>query len=524
MPELVYNVKFQIDDGGLGRGSAGVSSYKEKVKELKEEIDRLKASQDNFNESAENLDGTIGKTNKQVALGNQLFFSLSDGIQDSTQFAYGFGTGMRAVGNNIGFTTELAGAFIQRTREMNNGVLSLSGVMQGLRSSIMGVGGVVFAINTLVTLYTAFALRQEKAQRSTAKMNDEVRSLSQSLFSGLNFQALETSREIEILSSILDNSTKSVEDLSDAVIDQTQFQLSLTPAVADATHVFSQYTQSAQDAQNEVTALKIAEEQAAKARKDAVLEVVRQRLAELEATQLIRDTMRELGVVGIAAPFEGDMIGDVLPQIEEFNNEMTLRQEKTTNVLNSFKEIEGQLYREVERDKLDAYKQRTEAEVALEQRAILAKADAYSQLASGIFAIGSSLFEQNKALATAEAIISTYFSAQKAYESTIAIPGVGPFAAQAAAAAAVAQGIARVIAIQRTQIGNSAVAGSASGGRFGFQMSNIEGAQTFRTPSFSPSSGNGMMQPKVDVRIMADRKQLYAIVKQGEEEYRQIKV
>ena len=163
----------------------------------------------------------------------------------------------------------------------------------------------------------------------------------------------------------------------------------------------------------------------------------------------------------------------------------------------------------------------------METRAAAAKMNAYAQLASGIFAIGSEIFGQNKAIATAETIISTYFSAQKAYASTIAIPGVGPFAAQAAAAAAIAQGIARVIAIQKTEIGSTSVSSATSSTPsrgFGFQMNQIEGPQTFRTPAFTPT--NGSMQPRIVINqeLKADRKQLYILNKMGEEEYRQIKV
>jgi hypothetical protein len=63
----------------------------------------------------------------------------------------------------------------------------------------------------------------------------------------------------------------------------------------------------------------------------------------------------------------------------------------------------------------------------------------------------SELFDEStgqyKVLATASTLISTYTSAQKAYEALVGIPFAGPGLAAAAAAVAVAQGLARVAAI-----------------------------------------------------------------------------
>jgi hypothetical protein len=61
-------------------------------------------------------------------------------------------------------------------------------------------------------------------------------------------------------------------------------------------------------------------------------------------------------------------------------------------------------------------------------------------------------FEIYKAAAIAETIISTYQAAQDAYKATVGLPYVGPALAVAAAAAAIAAGMARVAAIRSQQM------------------------------------------------------------------------
>lgn len=86
------------------------------------------------------------------------------------------------------------------------------------------------------------------------------------------------------------------------------------------------------------------------------------------------------------------------------------------------------------------------------------------------------MFEAGKAAAIAETIINTYEAAQKAFTSLADIPYVGPALGAAAAAAAIAGGLARVQAIKNTSFGSRSVAvgvgngvavgsgGSAAGG------------------------------------------------------------
>jgi len=162
MPDLIYNVKFNIEDNldtipaGAERAEQEIQELKATVNALQQELNGAADSSRRFNQQTKQTQTNQRGANKQIAVGNQLFFSMSDGLQDSAQFSQGFSTGMRAVGNNIGFTAELAGNFIQRTKEMNGGVLTGTTVMKGLAQSFFGVGGIILAINTAVTLFTVF--------------------------------------------------------------------------------------------------------------------------------------------------------------------------------------------------------------------------------------------------------------------------------------------------------------------------------------------------------------------------------
>jgi len=130
-------------------------------------------------------------------------------------------------------------------------------------------------------------------------------------------------------------------------------------------------------------------------------------------------------------------------------------------------------------------------------------------------------FETNKRLAYASAVVSGAAAIVDVFRQT-----KGELVAKTIAAglAAAAVGV-QIAQIKQQQFSYGGGAGMSSGGAskepsFGFDMNRVEGPQTFRTPAFTPTATNGMIQPKVDVQIMADRKQLYAVVKRGEEEYR----
>ena len=98
-------------------------------------------------------------------------------------------------------------------------------------------------------------------------------------------------------------------------------------------------------------------------------------------------------------------------------------------------------------------------------------------------------FAVNKALNISTTIIDTYLSAQKAYASQLSIPTPdAPIRAQIAAGIATASGLARVVAIGRTEFGGKGVSntggggGGIGGGNFSSQPPRIDTFQSNRNP------------------------------------------
>ena len=121
---------------------------------------------------------------------------------------------------------------------------------------------------------------------------------------------------------------------------------------------------------------------------------------------------------------------------------------------------------EIAKKKYDINKENTDATIKL-QNAVEANREKSFESASNTLKTFSSLLGEStaegKALAVAATTIDTFLSAQKAYKSLADIPVVGPALGIAAAAAAVASGIANVNKILSVQVpGSSGGGGSAS--------------------------------------------------------------
>jgi len=132
-------------------------------------------------------------------------------------------------------------------------------------------------------------------------------------------------------------------------------------------------------------------------------------------------------------------------------------------------------------------------------------------------------FETQKKLAISSAIVNAAAAGVEVLKETDG----GSFARIAGMAAVLAAAGVQIAAIRKQQFGASGDLPGADGGasapEFGFQMSEVEGPQTFRTPGYTPTESDTMVQPKTEVQVLANRKELYAVVKRGEEEYRNIK-
>jgi len=151
------------------------------------------------------------------------------------------------------------------------------------------------------------------------------------------------------------------------------------------------------------------------------------------------------------------------------------------------KELEAEMANSLEKRRIA--KEEADAIIALEEKKKKAREDALTATASTLGQI-SELFGQQtaagKAAAIAEATIQTYLSAQKAYQSTVGIPVVGPVLAPINAGLAIAAGIKNIKAI-------TAVKTPDGGGGGGGNLSNnfTSGAQA---PSFNVVGNSGMNQ------------------------------
>lgn len=533
------------------------------------------------------------RMNASFSTSNQVLFGFSDLVQDSAQFSYGFSSGMRAIGNNIGFTGELLANLNRKVEEYNkiHGPNAKS-VTQELRNSFRGAGGLILGLNLAITAFTVisrqmevYRKKTEDAKPPTTELSGEVEKLSSALdslgFFGEDFLNIARTRfeigQLDIRIAQLQKTVFTEEDqkrLNELLSQRRLIEEAVGARTSDQANNLLQQIDS------EIELLKskrrIANLEGATQKE---LEEVQKRRNELQkefiesgsvsTNQLVSSTLiqndllkmeeemsnllkeeakireEEIGIIDQrrleslntfsdnVVDFE-DFLTNSMKSTNELISDLVLQNEQdSVDTVNEIREIEAQFYEENERRKLQASRERTNSEIQLENWAATQKINAYSQIASGIMSIGSQIFGANKEIAIAETLISTYFSAQKAYQSVLASPQallLGTAAepiARRAAVAAVVQGLARVAAIASTQIGSkpsTSAGASGGGGGFGFQMSNVQGPQTFRTPAFTPTSDDRRSATKVDVQIMADRKQLYAIVKRGEEEYRQIKV
>jgi hypothetical protein len=129
--------------------------------------------------------GQAGKFNKTMSGANQTLFGFSDLIQDSSQFMVGgsfnFSTGMRAIGNNIGFTAELFGNLNQNVDRYNQAVADGTikngkqvTTFQAIKKSLLGPGGVILAINGVVTAVTILTNVMGKNKKATDSAKDSL--------------------------------------------------------------------------------------------------------------------------------------------------------------------------------------------------------------------------------------------------------------------------------------------------------------------------------------------------------------
>jgi hypothetical protein len=165
-----------------------------------------------------------------------------------------------------------------------------------------------------------------------------------------------------------------------------------------------------------------------------------------------------IGDLAVDDPFIDVPTLDIIGEDDVLKQQATDRERAMTQVMKDGVDARlNEVNREIEGNK----KALTETEIAEKGKQAARQlgvqgAQAVSQAIQG-------LFGESKEIAIAETIISTYFAAQKAFESQMLIPSPdAPIRANIAAGVAIAQGLARVAAIRSTDKG-----GGGGGGRRG---------------------------------------------------------
>jgi hypothetical protein len=212
MPDLIYNVKLNLDKGSLGKivepsAEREVKDLEQQVRQLEEALERAGNESGNFNKKFKGTTEQAGANNKAFSSTNQLLFSFSDGVQDAAQFSQGLAQGMRAIGNNVGFTAELFANLITRVKNYNDNLTKVE-IAQGktktvtseLKDSFFSAGGALLALNAALTI-GQFIFNQfgKSAKEASGSVDDfisssaELRAISD--FDFLNIESLERQQD-----------------------------------------------------------------------------------------------------------------------------------------------------------------------------------------------------------------------------------------------------------------------------------------------------------------------------------------
>lgn len=174
----------------------------------------------------------------------------------------------------------------------------------------------------------------------------------------------------------------------------------------------------------------------------------------------------------------------------------TVERENTEGVLDpNLKSDQAVLldqYKEFEVSRTEIEQVESDNRIEIARLEAKAKIEATQQYGNILSSIGNTIGKQTKAgklAAAAGALISTYFSAQKAYESQLLIPTPSaPIRAIAAAGAAIAAGLKNVKAITSVKTPGGGGGASVGGGTNAFSGADVQ------TPNFNVVGNSGVNQ------------------------------
>ena len=264
-------------------------------------------------------------------------------------------------------------------------------------------------------------------------------------------------KQLEEQKKIAEDTTRTYDERKEALerVGETQIKLAenlAKQATAEENLIKLQIQNEGNYEKREELETQLAEATAARIESETALSIV-----ELEASKL--STELDLEELDRKTAINDTIVGLRLANIQDAREkafeELRIAEEAALAELTLLKatEAEKQEVRdEFAKARTQLNKETTANELALTQ-------DAFATL-SGAFAEGTQAF---KIFKSAEVAISTYSAAQKAYESAVGIPVIGPALAPAVAAAAVASGLATLAKINTTEVPQMAFGGPIGG-------------------------------------------------------------
>lgn len=197
---LTFDIRFNFDESSVKKGASGFARVDKVAERLNKTTSRTSEQYEKIGRSAQQsaskaaaanrrLAETQELTNRNLSRGNQALFTFGDALNDAQQFQFGFGEGLRAVGNNLTFASE-------QISNLSSKAGGARGAFRALAGSFFGPGGLILAINLVVSGLTLFGDKLFESEEAVSDLDKEI--------DGLNKQISTTVRLVKEIRDIDD--------------------------------------------------------------------------------------------------------------------------------------------------------------------------------------------------------------------------------------------------------------------------------------------------------------------------------
>lgn len=450
---------------------------------------------------------------------NQTLFSFGDIVNDAQQFQFGFAQGSRAIGNNIAFMAEQFAGVTNRAG-------GFTGALKAIGGSLLGPGGIIIGINLVISALTIFGdklfstkekakLTKEEIEGLTGVFNDFSGALAGRKFFGEDpFGISRLGFDQQLLKQVIKDTQSGLEGLTNETKDHRLEVLELQKGFSslnqaeqeELTLLFAQKEQAVQiqrivdqlvkdqitvttelEKQRIIRAKVIEIERQAEAFRQSVFDLRAQRQAE-QFRQRFSENISPVDAVARVRVSEQveppDIAGMLAPRLD------TIRgvEQQISNLQGRFVTARTQVERDAiqadidaQQRRLDAFRGTEQAKTAIQRMEEQARIQLTSQAVQTASALLGAAFGKNKGVAIAATLLETFAAAQAAYRSQLTVPTPdASLRAAAAAALAVAQGLARVATMRKITPENQSAGGGGAGGGApaeGFQTGIVQPSQ-----------------------------------------------